>query len=116
MSTNEWSPDTVFEVLSDRRARQILLATGESPCSAKALLTRVDGSHSSIYRRIDVLGNYGFLTEETRIDPDGHHYHVYTTECDRIDISLCDDRIEIDINGATYEEDPFSKQGTDDEE
>jgi len=107
MSANEWNPETVFDVLSDKRARQILVAAGEAPKSADALAEYVDGSLSSLYRRIDVLTEFGFLLEETKIDPDGHHYSVYTINCDEIDITLGDDRIRIEFDGSVYEENPL---------
>lgn len=114
MPANEWNPDTVFDLLSDERVRQILVAAGESPQSAEGLSERVDGSLSSLYRRIDVLSEYGFLLEETRLDPDGHHYCVYTLNCEKIDVSLGDDRITVEFNGSTHEEAPISGRGTTD--
>lgn len=115
MPSNEWDPNTVFDVLSDERARQILVAAGESPRSAATLSERVDGSLSSLYRRIDVLTEYGFLNEETEIDPDGHHYCVYTVNCERIDISLDEESITLEFDGSLYEENPLSERSATDE-
>ncbi|PSQ56014.1 MAG: transcriptional regulator [Halobacteriales archaeon SW_9_67_25] len=115
MPANEWNPETVFDVLSDERVRQILVATGESPQSAEELSERVDGSLSSLYRRIEVLTEYGFLLEETRLDPEGHHYCVYTVNCEEIDISLGEDTITIEFDGSVYEENPLSGRSATDE-
>lgn len=115
MPANEWNPDTVFDVLSDERARQILVAAVESPKSAEELSERVVGSLSSLYRRIEVLTEYGLLAEETRLDPEGHHYCVYTVNCENIDISLSEDNITLAFGGSVYEETPLPERRTADE-
>lgn len=115
MPANEWNPDTVFDVLSDERARQVLVAAGESPTSVERLSEQVDGSLSSLYRRIDVLTEYGLLIEETRLDPDGHHYCVYTVDCEEIDISVKEDSITLEFAGSVYEENPLRERSATDE-
>lgn len=86
--TNEWDPETVFDVLADERARQVLLRTASAPRSARELAEACDGSLSSIYRRVGVLAEYGLLEEVTRVDLDGNHYSVYRPAVEHIDVDL----------------------------
>lgn len=102
--SNEWSPDTVFDIIADERIRQILVATNQAPRSAQDLVDICDGSLSSIYRRIDVLTNYELLSEETKIDPDGHHYNVYIMSLEVISIYIDGNQLVSEIDDDKYVE------------
>lgn len=101
---NHWSPESVFEILADKKARQILVATNVSPRSAQDLVEVCDGCLSAIYRRIDVLCDYDFLHEETKIDPEGHHYRVFEPDFDQLDVELEQASIVVDFSDAEYAE------------
>lgn len=77
---NEWNPENIFELLSDDRARSILLATYEQQRSVQDLAQICEGSLSSLYRRVNVMVDYNLLHEQRIVDPDGHHYNVYETQ------------------------------------
>ena len=94
---NEWDPETVFDVLADERARQVLLRTAAAPRSARELAEACDGSLSSIYRRVGVLGEYGLLEEETRVDLDGNHYSVYRPAFEQLDVELRGGEIRVEL-------------------
>lgn len=102
--TNHWNPDSVFEILADKKARQILAATNVSPRSAQDLVEVCDGSLSAIYRRIDVMNEYDFLDEETKIDPNGHHYRIFEPDFNQLDVELEHATIVVDLNKAEYSE------------
>ena len=101
---NEWSPNTIFDIVADVRVRQILVATNQTPRSAQDLAAICDGSLSSIYRRIDVLTNYNLLASETKIDPDGHHYNVYIMSLDTISIYIEGNQVVSEIDDGKYTE------------
>ena len=90
---NEWTPDTVFDVLADERVRAVLIATHIQERSVKDLDNELGASQSSIYRRVDVLVNYDFLVEQTKVDAEGHHYSVYKPNFENIDIRLEDEQV-----------------------
>lgn len=94
----EWTPADVFDVLADERVRSILLATDERTRSVQDLTRVCDGSQSAIYRRVSILVDHDLLTEETKVDADGHHYSVYHPNFEHIDIDLDDDTIVLTIN------------------
>jgi predicted transcriptional regulator len=100
--SNEWEAETIFDVLADNRARQVLLATQDSPQSMQKLQRLCEGSASSIYRRLKILIEYGLVKEETRIDPNGHHYQVFQSDFENISISVSDHQIEIVVDDAKH--------------
>lgn len=57
--SNEWETENIYQVLSDDRVRQIHVATNDAKRSAQETSAVCDGSLSSIYRRLDVLTEYG---------------------------------------------------------
>lgn len=85
---NEWTPDTVFDVLADERVRSILIATHNRPRSAKDLDNELNASQSSIYRRLDLMVRFGLLQEKTKVDAEGHHYSVYEPNFENIDTRI----------------------------
>lgn len=101
---NQWNPDTIFDVLADRRSRQILLALDGTPRSAREISAACDGCLSSVYRRLTVLTDYDFLVERMQIDPNGNHYSVYEVDADRIEFELDGRSIRVDVDGSQYEE------------
>ncbi len=96
--SNEWQPANIYEVLSDDRARQILVATNDAQRSAQDISDICDGSLSSIYRRLDILSEYDLLEKEIRIDQDGHHHSVYEPDFEAIEVQLDDDVIEVTVD------------------
>ena len=96
--SNEWEPANVYEVLADDRARQVLAATDDAKQSAHDIVNVCDGSLSSIYRRLDVLDEYGLIESEISIDEGGHHRRVYKPDFEAIHVRLHDAEIEVTID------------------
>jgi len=102
--SNEWKPENIYQVLSDDRVRQILLVTNEAKRSAQDIADICDGSLSSIYRRLEILTEYGLLQKEIRIDQDGHHHNVYEADFESIAFQINDSALEVSIDfGTTVE-------------
>ncbi|QGN06350.1 ArsR family transcriptional regulator [Halorhabdus sp. CBA1104] len=87
----------LLALLEDDYARAILAATSAQPMSAERLSERCDASDSTIYRRVDRLQDHDLLDEQTRIDPDGHHYSVYISQLESVTVTFEDGDYRIDL-------------------
>lgn len=96
----EWSPNQVFDVFADERARSILIATHKQKRSVKDLNKLLDTSQSSIYRRVDLLVDFGLLKEQRKVGAEGHHYSVYEPAFENVDIRLEDEKVFVRVYGA----------------
>jgi predicted transcriptional regulator len=99
--------EELFDLLDDQYARRILVAARDGPRSADALSDACDASPSTIYRRIERLRERDLIAGEQRIDPDGHHYEVYSARLDRVTIDLTEDGFEVTVE--RYESDPADR-------
>jgi DNA-binding transcriptional ArsR family regulator len=79
----DWEPETVFDILGDEEARQILAAANVKPLSARDLAEGLDVSEATVYRRVTACTEYDLLTEGVQVDDDGNHYNVYETNLKR---------------------------------
>lgn len=93
---NQWDPSGVFEVLASEESRRILAAASVQPVSANELEQICNSSLPTIYRRLNVLVEHGFLSEQT-IDPDQNQSKQYTTDLEEINIGIADGEIQISI-------------------
>ena len=84
-------------LLEDEYAHAILLETSTQAMSAPELSEICDASESTIYRRIERLQEYNLLTEQVRLDRDGHHYNTYVARLERITIELTEGAFEMEI-------------------
>ncbi|NEU55983.1 winged helix-turn-helix domain-containing protein [Halorussus sp. MSC15.2] len=96
----------MFDLLDDEYARTILVSTYREPMSADALAEACDASPSTIYRRVERLQEQRLVEAEQRLDPDGHHYEVYSACLQRVTVELTEDGIELDVD---REEDPADR-------
>ena len=94
--SKEWSPETVFDVLSCEYARGILVAAAREARSAQELADCCGTSHPTIYRRLDVLEEYGFIVEELHYDDDGNHYRTFTTALEELTVAVDESGIAVD--------------------
>ncbi|THE62996.1 ArsR family transcriptional regulator [Salinadaptatus halalkaliphilus] len=85
-------PAAQLDVLGDECARTILIATSESPKTAKELTDRTDSSSATVYRRINNLLEADLLAECVRFDEDGSHTTAYEATIDQL-------RVRIDSGG-----------------
>lgn len=96
--SKEWNPDDVFDVLASDVARRILVLASDGPVSADELAAECEVSLPTVYRRVNVLLKYDFLTEERQLDADGNHYKTFETALQRI-------AFEFDADGVGVETD-----------
>ena len=100
----------ILALLEDDYAREILTATSAQPMSADQLTERCDASDSTIYRRVDRLKEHDLLEEQTQFDPDGHHYSVYVSRLQSVDVTFEDDECQVELHRRTpAEEDPADR-------
>lgn len=85
-------------MLSDDRVRQILMATNDAKRSVQDIAEVCDGSLSSIYRRLDVLTDYGLLEKEIQINQEGHHHSVYQPDFEAIYFRIRDSAMEVTLD------------------
>mgnify|MGYP000029453133 FL=1 len=89
--------ETVVELLDDEYAREILAATSIEAMSADQLAERCDASPPTVYRRLDSLREHDLVTAQQQLDPDGHHYDVFSAQLSRVTVDLEDGEYRIDI-------------------
>lgn len=100
--TPEASED-LLSLLDDEHARAILYAAREEAKSVEQLAADCEASETTVYRRVQRLSDHDLLETAQRPDPDGHHYTVYATRLERVEIELTDDGFEIEVDRAEPE-------------
>ncbi|MFC6904108.1 helix-turn-helix domain-containing protein [Halalkalicoccus tibetensis] len=95
--TSQWDPDGIFEVLASQDSRRILAAASVRPLSARELEQVCDASLPTIYRRVNVLLDYGLLSEEQFVDSSGKQYMQYTTDLEEINIRVEDGGFNVNL-------------------
>jgi len=88
---------TVVELLDDEYARAILAATSIEPMSASELAERCDASPPTVYRRLDRLRDEDLVEAAQQLDPEGHHYEVFSARLARLEVELNDGDYEVAI-------------------
>lgn len=89
--------EEIFSILNDEYSRKILKAISIEPMSAKELREKYDMSASTVSRRINNLSQQGLIKENTKLDPNGHHYSVYKTDLEKISVELIDGSFKIKV-------------------
>lgn len=117
--TKAWDPDDIFDVLASDDVRRILVATSVRPMSAKELADICDRSLATIYRRIDAMQDYGLVSEESAVDPDGTQYKEYRTDLREINIRITEGQLNVNIDIEKDAVDQFAEliedlEGSDD--
>ena len=87
----------MFEVLASDECRQILAAASVRSMSAQELEQLCDVSLPTIYRRINVLLEHDFLSEEQVVEPDGGQYKQYSTDLEEIHVSVSEGQFDVNI-------------------
>jgi len=87
----------VAALLDDEYARAILAATSEEACSADELAERIDASPPTVYRRLDRLREHDLVDARQELDPDGHHYEVFSARLARVNVELEDGEYSVSI-------------------
>ena len=87
----------VIHLLDDDCARQILIETMSEPLSANELEERCDVSPPTIYRRLKELREHELVSEQTCVDPSGHHYSVYQAALEKVEIDITETGLDITL-------------------
>ncbi|WP_255167882.1 winged helix-turn-helix domain-containing protein [Natrononativus amylolyticus] len=96
--TEEYDRSELFALLDDEYARTILTETSIEPMSASTLSDRCDASLPTVYRRLDRLRECDLISERTELAPDGNHYSVYEARLDRLELSLEDGELSLELS------------------
>lgn len=107
-TNEETNVSDVIRLLNDNCARQIIMEALNEPVSANELSERCDVSPPTIYRRLEELSEHGLVTEQTRADPDGHHYSVYATTLKHVGISVTENGLDMEITNRETMADRFT--------
>lgn len=94
----------LLDILSDDYAREILAATSVSPMSAYEIAEECDMSPPTVYRRIERLQEFGLVDEETRVEPSGNDYKVYSATLREVSLSLDEGTFEAVVDRLEPEE------------
>ena len=106
---DERSIEEILDTIGDRHARQVLAAISREPKSAKVLAEECDLSLPTVYRRIEMLGEYDLVTDRTLVADDGNHYKVYESNFESTVISLEGDEYRVQIYREENLPDRFSQ-------
>lgn len=101
--------NSIFTALDDETARAILVRTSGSAVSARDLAEDIDVSLSTVYRQLERLRDSGLVIEETKLDPQGNHHHVYRTNIERIEIKIDDGEIRTAVERRKDPADRFTQ-------
>lgn len=99
-------PREVFDLLADDYASAILIEAHRKPMTAQELSDALGVHHSTVYRRLNRLQDHDLLSEQLRIDPNGHHATVYRTNLQQVTVRLTDDGYQVQLR---LEEDPVDR-------
>lgn len=80
----------VFEALGDATCRTVLraLRQTESAMTVQELASLTDVSLTSMYRKLEKLGDAGLVEEFDELDEDGHRRSRYRSDIDQIEVAL----------------------------
>jgi predicted transcriptional regulator len=106
---DERSIEEILDTIGDQHAREVLAAISREPKSAKDLAEECDLSLPTVYRRIEMLGEYDLVTNETLVADDGNHYKVYQSNFESTVITLEDDEYKVRIYRKENLPDRFSQ-------
>lgn len=99
----------MLELLGDEYAREIIVATHETPRSAKELSVELDAARSTIYDRAEAMVDQQLLVEHTRIMDDGSHHSVYEANIESIDVRLIEDGFTVHVETRETPADRFTE-------
>jgi DNA-binding transcriptional ArsR family regulator len=94
----------LLDLLSDDYAREILAATSVNPMSAYEIAETCEMSPPTVYRRIERLQEFGLVDEETRVEPSGNDYKVYSATLREVSLSLDEGTFEAVVDRLEPEE------------
>lgn len=100
---------SIAALLADECAQTILVETAIQPMSADELSEVCEVSEQTIYRRLESLTEHDLVEAETRPDPAGHHYKVYSAVLNRVVVDLSADGLEVKVSRRDRMADRFTR-------
>ena len=100
----------LLELLSDEYAREILAATSVKPMSANQIADRCEMSLPTVYRRVGRLQEFDLIEEQTRVEPGGNDYSVFTATLAEVSVSLDEGTFEAVVERASAESVPGANE------
>lgn len=94
----ESDDEELLSLLDDEYARTIIVETYREPRSASALSAACEADPSTVYRRIDRLRSHDLLDAQQRLDPEGHHYEVYSARLEHVGVDVTTEGLDIDVD------------------
>ncbi|MFB6298227.1 MAG: ArsR/SmtB family transcription factor [Salinirussus sp.] len=85
-------------LLDDEYARAILRAVRSEPKPAREILSEVDASRSTVYRRLDQLEAAGLLRTDLAYDPDGHHRTVFEASLGTVSVEITPEGLSVETS------------------
>lgn len=114
--SDDWNPQSVFDLLANGEVRTILAAASIRPLSAEELCELTDVSLPTIYRRLNALVEYGLLSEEQTVGEDGRQFKRYETDLQELSVTVEDGDFNVNIELQKDAVDKFGELWSDLEE
>lgn len=105
------SMEPLLNALSVETNRMILSALDE-PMTAAELVEECEISSSTVYRKLDMLGKVGLVTEHLAVDPRSGRFSLYERNVERVSVSIGDDgRLTVRVERPTESSDEETTWG-----
>lgn len=105
----ESDADAVLDLLGDRTVRSILMAASLGQRSARAIAAEMDVAPSTVYRHVGDLTDANLLVERTKIEADGSHHGVYTTNVERVAVEFDSDGFHVRVHVSQTPSEQFAR-------
>mgnify|MGYP000342028491 FL=1 len=90
----------ILPLLSDEYTRKILNALAERPLAARELVTRLDVSRATVYRRLDDLESAGVVVSSMTVHPEGHHRKRFRVAVDEMNVTFGTEGVRVEAHCA----------------
>ncbi|MFC4357167.1 ArsR family transcriptional regulator [Halobium salinum] len=92
-----WEAGSLFDLLGDGVAREILALTDAESRSADDLAEHCAASGPTVYRRLDALCEHDALAESVAYDEDGNHYRTYECRLEEVRVRVDGGSVALDV-------------------
>ena len=113
MSSSEWCPLDVLDVLGDPIVRVALPIAGRESVAVPDVAEKLDVSTPAVYRRTEPLVEANPRDEHRRIDLDGNEHEEYETKPNEVTFTVEDGSCTVDVRVDRNLTDDFESVGPD---
>ena len=113
MSSSEWCPLDVLDVLGDPIARVALPIAGRESVAVPDVAEKLGVSAPAVYRRTEPLVEANPRNGHRRIDLDGNEHGEYETKLDEVTFTVEDGNCAVDVRVDRNPTDNFELMGPD---